>query len=115
VLPNASAAGRNSHRRTATAERRQWLFWKSSNNSQLIPASRKCLTIVTQKTKLTNVDRPETYHRRSEEAQRAAEKAHDPEAKRLLNESAQRWHQLEEIAKRGVHDNDERVGNGAEK
>jgi len=52
------------------------------------------------------VDRPETYRTRSEEAQRAAEKTHDPEAKRILNKVALQWRQLAEIPKREVHEND---------
>jgi len=46
------------------------------------------------------VENPETYRRRADTAAKPAENARDPEAKRILIEAAQRWRQLEEIAKR---------------
>jgi len=42
----------------------------------------------------------ETYRRRAERAERAFEKARNPEAKRLASIAAQRWRELVELAQR---------------
>jgi len=45
------------------------------------------------------VESPETYRNRAEATERAAEAAADEEAKRILRAAAQRWRQLEELAR----------------
>jgi hypothetical protein len=45
------------------------------------------------------VESPETYRDRAEAAERSAETAVDQEAKRILRATAQRWRQLEELAR----------------
>jgi len=45
------------------------------------------------------MESPETYRSRAEATERAAEAAADEEAKRILRAAAQRWRQLEELAR----------------
>ena len=46
------------------------------------------------------MEAPDTYRRRAEIADRAADAAADDEARRILMSVAQRWRQLAEIAQR---------------
>ena len=61
------------------------------------------------------MDTPETYRRRAEIADRAAEAAADDEARRILRSAAQRWRQLAEFAQRDLQgqkrQSSERLGN----
>jgi hypothetical protein len=54
-----------------------------------------------QHARYQSVDTPETYRKRADDADRAAETARDLEAKRILRATAQRWRQLAELAESG--------------
>jgi hypothetical protein len=54
------------------------------------------------------VDTPDTYRRRADIADRAAEEAADDEARRILKAVAGRWHQLAEFAQHRL--NEEKPG-----
>jgi hypothetical protein len=46
------------------------------------------------------METPDTYRRRADTADRAAEAAVDEQAKQMLKSAAQRWRQLADIAQR---------------
>lgn len=61
------------------------------------------------------MEAPDTYRRRAEIADRAADAAADDEARRILKSVAQRWRQLAEIAQRELQEEESELSTAQHK